>query len=150
MSKVTNEALLLIKCVHQERFKDTHCNYTDKPCMSAKHCTDFIPQAFTKAQTALMLNYLYEKYKCIDSKNLEQFRMFAGHDAIDVNDIYDLEYQMDAYILLRRKSKYSRRKYISNKEYIHTINILRQYRFKITKAMWRKFNRLSRKPELLR
>ena len=142
---------MLLDCVYWKDDKCIACDafstktYCDKP-----ECMHYVPFAKNEAEIAYLLNQIYMRNKNIkDESMLWHWKVFAGHQEFKENDLNYLEWYVDEYLLMLKKSKYSHiPRYTTGYNFVEGIDMMRKYGYKITKAMARKYNRLKRKGDL--
>ncbi len=143
---------MLLDCVYWKNDKCIACEaFSMKTQCDKPECMHYVPFAKNETEIAYLLNQIYIRNKDIKDKSmLWDWKIFAGHDEFMDNDLNDLEWYVNEYLLMLKKSKYSHiPRYTSRHHFIAGLDLMRKYGYKITKAMTRKYNRLKRKKSIL-
>ena len=140
-----NEHYIDLACVFRER-GDRSC---DEPECGKQDCMHYVPIAKNHIEEWFLISEWYKRYKTIkDDDLLDAFVFLSARDEIGFNDAYYYGRMVASYILISRKSKYALEKHTLPGQYIDTIELMKKCRFRITKAMYRKYRRLKKKAKI--
>lgn len=118
-----------------------------KNCKTDKRTCEWYEPIFNKENIRYILNKLYKEAQEFRSdKAIYDYKYMAGHGGDFIGDCFYWEWAVNTYVLMLRNSKLCRKnKGHSGQDQVEAIELMRQYGYKITKRMKRRYRRIKKR-----